>query len=54
MEDEDKQGFNRVGSTYKLNAALTSNASRRAIKNLVNQTLNLARLGDSLKIQAIK
>lgn len=46
--------FDRVETGYELNAALSNSTSRRAIKNLLNNVLDVTRLGDSLKIWAEK
>ncbi len=45
-------GFDRVDSSYRLNAFLTENAGRRALKKIFNAVLSASRLGDSLKIRA--
>jgi hypothetical protein len=44
----------RVEIGYELNAALTSSPLRKTIKKSLNKALNLAKLGDSIKIWAIK
>lgn len=54
IEESVKLPFNRVEKGYELNAALLNSASRRAVKNLLNNLLNVTHLGDSLKIWAEK
>jgi len=44
----------RIQSSYQLNEMLTSSPSRQAIRSLANGVLGLARLGDDLKIRAVK
>jgi SAM-dependent methyltransferase len=44
----------RVESGYSLNEALMASPSRRFLKSVVNNLLNLSHLGDSLKIWAVK
>ena len=46
--------FNRGQSSYQLNEFLTEKPSRRLIKNALNGALSATRLGDSLKIRAVK
>src|ERR1700741_936127 len=48
------QHFDRVTSAYQLNESLMKSRSRRALKDLVNVGLNITRLGDTLKIYAVK
>ena len=48
------EGRKRVESGYHLNEMLSGSPSRRLLKNSVNAVLNVARLGDSLKVWAIK
>jgi hypothetical protein len=48
------QHFDRVTTSYQLNESLMKSRSRRALKNTVNGLLNLSRLGDSLKVFAVK
>jgi SAM-dependent methyltransferase len=45
-------GFDRVTSSYELNAFFSERPTRRAIKSAANATLSALRLGDSLKIYA--
>ena len=52
--ETNEKNFNRVATGYELNAALSGNSSRRAVKNLLNRMLDVSRLGDSLKIWAEK
>ena len=46
--------FDRVTTSYRLNESMTKSRSRRALKNTVNGFLNLSRLGDSLKVFAVR
>jgi len=46
--------FNRVETGYQLNESLSRSPARKAIKSLLNNTLNVFHLGDSLKIFAHK
>jgi SAM-dependent methyltransferase len=48
------QHFDRVTTSYRLNESMMKSRSRRALKNTVNGLLNLSRLGDSLKVFAIR
>jgi SAM-dependent methyltransferase len=48
------QHFDRVGTAYQLNESLMKNRHRRVLKDLVNGALNITRLGDSLKIYAVR
>lgn len=48
------QHFDRVTTSYRLNESLTKSRSRRVLKNTVNSFLNLSRLGDSLKVFAVR
>jgi len=48
------QHFDRVLTSYQLNESMTKSRSRRALKNTVNSFLNLSRLGDSMKVFAIR
>lgn len=48
------QHFDRVTTSYRLNESMMKNRSRRALKNTVNGFLNLSRLGDSLKVFAVR
>jgi len=52
-ESEAKQ-FDRVGTGYELNAALSGSPMRIMTKNFLNSILNATRLGDSLKVWAVK
>jgi len=49
-----KTGDERVASGYQLNEQLTSTPGRTRIKSAINFGLNITRLGDSLKIRAVK
>lgn len=46
--------FNRVESSYQLNERLSGGAAGRLLKAMLNNLLNAARIGDSLKIHAEK
>lgn len=46
--------FDRVTTSYRLNESMTKSRSRKVLKNTVNGLLNLSRLGDSLKVFAIR
>jgi SAM-dependent methyltransferase len=48
------QHFDRVLTSYELNESLMRSPSRRALKGTVNSFLNLSRLGDSLKVFAVR
>ena len=48
------QHFDRVLTGYQLNESLMKSRSRRAVKDLINGMLNLSRLGDSLKVYAVR
>ena len=48
------QHFDRVVTSYQLNESLMKSRSRRALKSTVNSFLNLSRLGDSLKVFAVR
>ena len=48
------QHFDRVTTSYQLNESMMKSRSRRALKNTVNGLLNFSRLGDSLKVFAVK
>ncbi|HET9479399.1 MAG TPA: class I SAM-dependent methyltransferase [Pyrinomonadaceae bacterium] len=48
------QHFDRVLTSYQLNESLMKSRSRRALKSSVNSFLNLSRLGDSMKVFAIR
>ena len=48
------QHFNRVESSYQLNEFLSDSPLRRLLKGTLNGLLNAARLGDSIKIRAVK
>lgn len=53
-ESGNGEQFSRVGSAYQLNEALTKDPLRRFVKNVLNEGLNVFRIGDSLKIFAEK
>src|SRR6185369_15468810 len=48
------QRFDRVATSYQLNESLMKSRSRRVIKDVINGMLNASRLGDSLKVFAIR
>lgn len=48
------QQFDRVLTGYQLNESLTKSRPRRAVKNILNGMLNVSRLGDSLKVFAVR
>jgi 2-polyprenyl-3-methyl-5-hydroxy-6-metoxy-1,4-benzoquinol methylase len=48
------QHFDRVLTSYQLNESLMKSRSRRALKSTVNSFLNLSRLGDSMKVFALR
>ena len=48
------QHFDRVTTSYRLNESMTRSRSRRVLKSTVNSFLNLSRLGDSLKVFAVR
>jgi SAM-dependent methyltransferase len=48
------QHFDRVTTSYQLNESMMRSRSRRALKSTVNSFLNLSRLGDSLKVFAVR
>lgn len=45
---------NRVKSAYQLNESMERSSFKKKIKNILNHTLNLAEMGDSIKIRAEK
>ncbi len=51
---EESCSFDRVQSCYELNEAMTRNGIRRMVKGTINGLLAASRLGDSLKIYAVK
>jgi SAM-dependent methyltransferase len=48
------ESFNRVESSYQLNEFLSDSPPRRFLKGTLNSLLNMMRMGDSLKIRAVK
>ena len=48
------QHFDRVLTGYQLNESLMKSRPRRAMKAIINSALNLSRLGDSLKVFAVR
>ena len=48
------QHFDRVTTSYRLNETMMQSRSRRVLKNTVNSFLNVSRLGDSLKVFAVR
>lgn len=53
-EDSAVSGNERVESSYQLNEKLTKNQFNKALKTTLNAGLRLTRMGDSLKIWAVK
>ena len=53
-EETAGHSFDRVNTSYELNQAFSASAPRKVVKNLLNEVLNLTKLGDSLKIWAVK
>lgn len=51
---EPEKPHDRVTSGYYLNEALMASRNRRLLKSAINGLLNLSRLGDSVKIWALK
>ena len=52
--DEATVNFNRVESSYQLNEFLSDSPFRKFLKGTLNGLLNAGRIGDSLKIRAVK
>ena len=50
----DNPHFDRVQTSYSLNAELMKNPRRKRLKKMLNHSLDLFGLGDSLKVHAIK
>ena len=48
------EGFNRVESNYQLIEFLSESPFRKFLKSTLNRMLNAGRIGDSLKIRAVK
>ena len=48
------QRFDRVSTGYQLNESLMKSRPRRVVKDVVNSMLNVSRLGDSLKVFAVR
>ena len=48
------QHFDRVLTGYQLNESLMKSRPRRILKDLVNGALNITRLGDTLKVYAVR
>ncbi len=53
-KDKDPEKFDRVRTGYELNESFSKNQSRQTLKRVLNWSLNLMRIGDSLKIFARK
>lgn len=51
---QKESGFDRVKTSYQINEELESSPLKKTVKNVLNQILNLAQIGDSLKIYARK
>lgn len=52
--DAGGENFKRVESSYQLNEFLSERPTRRLLKSVLNGLLNAGRVGDSLKIRAVK
>jgi 2-polyprenyl-3-methyl-5-hydroxy-6-metoxy-1,4-benzoquinol methylase len=52
--DAGGDNFKRVESSYQLNEFLSERPARRLLKTVLNGLLNAGRVGDSLKIRAVK
>ncbi len=50
----EDQHFDRVLTGYQLNESLMKSRPRRAVKDIINGCLNVSRLGDSLKVFAVR
>jgi SAM-dependent methyltransferase len=48
------QHFDRVLTSYQVNESLMKSRPRRVLKHTVNSLLNLSRLGDSMKVFAVR
>lgn len=48
----ESMGFDRVQTAYQLNEKLSSSPLRKTVKNVLNGSLNLLGIGDSMKIYA--
>jgi ubiquinone/menaquinone biosynthesis C-methylase UbiE len=48
------QRFDRVATSYQLNETLMKSRPRRIAKDVVNSMLNVSRLGDTLKVFAVR
>lgn len=53
-EKHPEKDFDNQSSSYKLNESFTKSSWRKTVKNILNGTLNITRLGDSIKFWAIK
>lgn len=51
---QKENSFDRVKTSYQINEELESSPLKKTVKNVLNQMLNLAQIGDSLKIYARK
>jgi SAM-dependent methyltransferase len=51
---KERRDFDRVKTSYQLNESFEKSLVKRNLKSLLNKTLNLFALGDSLKIYAFK
>lgn len=54
IQENSPPTFDRVQTSYDLNETLSASPWRKNIKNLLNGVLNITKLGDSLKIKAVK
>jgi len=48
------QHFDRVRTSYELNESLMKSRPRKIVKDVVNGVLNISRLGDNLKVFAVR
>lgn len=53
-KNQENNHFDRNEASYALNESLTKSPLKQKIKNLLNGTLSLFNIGDSLKIKAVK
>jgi ubiquinone/menaquinone biosynthesis C-methylase UbiE len=54
VSEHTSQGNEKADINNRLNTTFADTAMRRAVKSAVNQILRLSRLGDSLKVFAVK
>lgn len=53
-QTDSPKKFNPVQTSYDLNERLLASSWRKHLKSMVNVALNITKLGDSLKIKAVK